>query len=69
MSYVRASRELLELVVGLTEDQADAVCESEGIAFRVTRRDGVGLLKTNDRRQDRVTAHVAGGRVVKATVG
>lgn len=50
--------------LGLTEAEAEALAEENGLIFRVVERDGEPLAMTMDFRPGRINASIMGGEVV-----
>ena len=56
--------EAADVLVGLSEEEAEAAATEQGWAFRVVRRDGEDLPTTMDLRPDRVNVEVTDGDVI-----
>lgn len=54
-----------DLVIGLSEDEAEEALDDRGWTLRVTRRDGEDLPVTMDLRPDRVNVEVVDGEVTE----
>lgn len=65
---IQRARRKTNMIVGWTEEKAQAHIEQSGNQFRVGKRDGERLFKTCDYFPGRVTATVENGIVVSYTV-
>ena len=52
-------------LIGLSVEDARALCASMGLQLRVTREDGEPQLITMDLRRNRVNVHVVDGRIAE----
>lgn len=59
---------LLELLIGLTIDDAFDLCKKNGFRFRITREDSNYFIVTMDFCNDRVNVEVDGGMVTKCDI-
>lgn len=55
--------------VGKNPDDVEVLCGFMGFRFRTVKIDGVGLMKTNDARFDRVNVEVRNGKIEAAHYG
>lgn len=65
----RMLREQISALIGLEEAVAHSVCARAGVLCRTVKRDGQGLMKTNDSKMLRANLYVKNGVVYIATVG
>lgn len=56
-------------VIGLTPDEANAICNFEKIKIRVVSTDGKKHMVTRDARMDRINVHLENGLITSAHVG
>jgi len=63
------TQERADMLIGLTESDAESCATSLGWAFRVGERDGEGFALTADYSQQRVTVSVANDLVTAVVVG
>jgi hypothetical protein len=66
---VNPAADLAPDLVGLDEHDARSRCEAAGLACRVTKQDGQGMVGTMDYRPDRIGLVLLSGKVVAASVG
>jgi hypothetical protein len=62
----RMAPEIMNSVVGMSEDAAITAIEATGLVARVVERDGEALMVTMDYREDRVSLTVIDGVVTAA---
>jgi len=63
------TQERADMLIGLTESDAESCATSLGWVFRVGERDGEGFALTADYSQQRVTVSVANDLVTAVVVG
>ena len=56
-------------LIGLSEKNAKRLAEKSGWKFRVASRDEEAFMLTADYREDRINAHVVGGKVTSVYIG
>lgn len=63
------SKEFLESLIDLTEEQGIDLCRENGYDFRTVSKDGVSYIITMDLRFDRVNFEIEDGLITSANVG
>lgn len=66
---MKSNQEVVEIIVGLTEQMATQVIEENGFRARLTERDGNYFIVTRDFRTDRINLKVKDGLVYNASIG
>jgi hypothetical protein len=59
----------IDRLLGMSELDAELLCQHYNYSFRVTAKDGRYSVGTSDYRMDRVNATIIAGRVVKVDFG
>lgn len=61
--------DLIEILIGLSKEQAKAMCETNGYTFRVTKEDDKNYAITMDFRLDRINVEIEKNIVKSADIG
>lgn len=56
-------------IIGLTEQDGKRVIEKNNLAWRITKRDNQYPPVTRNIREDRVSLHIEGDKIVEAYIG
>ena len=66
---VSQCQEIASSYVGLSEQDAINKAKKDGLTYRVTERDGEGLMATMDYSADRINFAITNGKVTSASCG
>ena len=62
-------QEIASSYVGLSEQEAISKAKKDGLTYRVTERDGEGLMATMDYSADRINLAISNNKITSASCG